>query len=192
MKKLIPLILTLTTVFTLSACGNKKPITIREPNNQSDPTIQTTPLETKTPETKALVQGNGLVEYSLMTSQKKISVGESFIVNVLMNTKTETVVSGQVYLSFDQEVFDVEEISTKDSDFSLWLDKTYLDTVRLTFADQAGVKKTEAKVATLKLKAKKAGSSDISFVADQTIASKVEGGNVLNTKKLGNISLNVK
>ena len=92
----------------------------------------------------------------------------------------------------DENMFDVEAIETKESDFPLWLDKTYLDTVRLTFADQVGVQKTQAKIATLKLKAKKAGSSDITFIAEQTLASKTGGGNVANMKKLQALKIEIK
>ena len=195
MKKLFPLFLILCISFSFTACGKKVVDNVRTPNAESTPNENTEVSPLTIPEIKTDNIGEkteGIVEYSLVTSKKKTTVGESFSVDVFMNTKSETVVSGQVYLMIDENMFDVEAIETKESDFPLWLDKTYLDTVRLTFADQVGVQKTQAKIATLKLKAKKAGNSDITFIAEQTLASKTGGGNVANMKKLQALKIEIK
>lgn len=151
--------------------------TAEESSNTTDHKLQTTT--------------QGTVEYSLVASKKKVAVNESFTVDIFINTKNETVISGQTYIAFDDAMFEVESIDTKDSAFSLWIDKTHLDNVRLTFAEESGVKTVKGKVATLKLKTKQAGSTEISFLNPQTIASNSEGRNMLNMGKLGKITVNV-
>ncbi len=182
MNKLFPLILTITLSLTLAACGKEAPRAVNTPTE--------TPMTSNVPALESNA-ATGVVEYSLISSKKKVAANEEFTVDVLMNTKDETIISGQVYLNIDEKSFDVVDIDIKNSDFSIWLDKTHLDNVRLTFGEGAGIKKTDAKVATLKLKALANGNADVSFDTTQTIASNAEGKNVLNTKQLESITVNV-
>ena len=104
---------------------------------------------------------------SFSSSDKNYSVGDTFLVKILLDTKGTQINSIEGTLSIPQNTFNIESVETENSIISLWVEKPNIDerTGEIHFSGglPGGYSGSSATIFSFVLKAKKEGNGNVDF-----------------------------
>jgi len=129
-------------------------------------------------------------ELSLSPSTKTVNVGDSFTVDVLVNTNGQNVLAVAAYLHYDPTKLEVVNIDTSNSIFNMGVEKAFdPSTGKIKIGrgkPSPGVNTPSGNVATINFRAlAEASPTNVTFTSEGSYVGKGEGINFLGSVKNG-------
>ena len=128
-------------------------------------------------------------ELSLSPASGSFDVGKEFSVKALVKPGTDSINAADGSLSFDKDLLSISSFSKDGSAFSLWTAEPSFSNSAGTFSFSGGTPtafSTSGTVLTIKFKAKKSGTAQVSFTKGSILAADGKGTDVYT--KGGNAS----
>jgi len=185
MKKFAIFVLTMFSLVLFVACGNTASNIKEDAEQQSSFMISSSSDISSDEKEKTLSsvakvdieKGEGIVDYIISTNTKTLKIGDEIDFVVEIKTEDEAVLTGQVALQYDNKLLLIEDnnISTKDSVFSMWVEKKVNSSkgqILCTFAEpNPGINIKKGSVFSFKAKILKAGKININFIQNNMYAN---------------------
>lgn len=128
---------------------------------------------------------------NLLTEKDTYKIGDTFILDVKIDSEDQGINGAQATISFDGTMFEATKIDKSDSIFDFWLANPTIATDRVNFiaAATTGFNGKSLEALRITFKTKSAGKSDITITDAAITASDGSGTNVLS--KTNNVSISI-